>query len=292
MKLFLKKLLLFLIPLFFILLLIALLLTKNNTAVYQYLYQYQLHKLEKDMSYSNLLIGDSSLGNAIDSDEFSRLSSQATINCALNGLYGYAGSYNILKVAHKLHPELKNIIIMQTIDMQTRKVSMAGYVRTVNSASDFTELELEDKINFLKEYISYVRSIPLKFPAKKNNLINNDYIKQIGIFKPRKIQQSFDENNIDPQKNKFLVKIINYCSKHNLNLIYVHGPIYEKKLEASKTYVVTINKSLSYTGITLIGTPIGIKKKHLGNNEDHVDPRYKKEYTSMHYELIKSHLIH
>ena len=85
--------------------------------------------------------------------------------------------------------------------------------------------------------------------------------------------------------------MIDYCSKNNLNLIYVHGPIYQEHLEQSKTYIETVNKNLDSTGITLIHTPVGIKKNHLGDNIDHVNPNYKKEYTSMYYELIKHHLI-
>jgi hypothetical protein len=291
MKLFLKNIIYFSIALFILFCLTSLLLVKSNTAVYQYLYDYQMNKIKKKSTYLNLLIGDSSLGNAIDSDEFSRLSSQPTINSAMTGLYGYAGSYNILKTAHKHHPEFKNVIIMQTLDMQTKKESMAGYVRTVNSISDFTELEIEDKIHFLKDYISYIKSIPVQFPKKKDSLIYNDYIKQNRIYEPDKIQKPFDKKNINPEKNKFLLKIIDYCSKNNLNLIYAHGPIYQEKLEVSQEYITTVNKILAHTGITLINSPIGIKKKHLGDNIDHVNSRYKKEYTFMHYELIKGCLI-
>jgi hypothetical protein len=291
MKLFFKNILYFSISLFVILCLTSILLVKFNTAVYQYLYDYQLNKTKKNTIYSNLLIGDSSLGNAIDSDEFSRLSSQPTINSALTGFYGYAGSYNILKTTHKLHPELKNVVIMQTLEMQTRKVSMAGYVRTVNSISDFTELELNDKVHFLKNYISYIKSIPVQFPRNKESLIYNDYIKQNRIHEPDKIQKPFDKNNINPKKNKFLMKIIDYCSKNNINFIYAHGPIYQEKLEISRSYVIAVNKNLAHTGITLIRTPIGIQRNHLGDNIDHINPLYKKEYTSMYYELIKGNLI-
>ena len=291
MKLFLKNILYFSISLFILSCLTSLLLVKSNTAVYQYLYEYQLNKIKKKSTYSNLLIGDSSLGNAIDSDEFSRLSSQTTINSAMTGLYGYAGSYNILKTTHKHHPELKNVIIMQTLDMQTKKVSMEGYVRTVNSVSDFTELELKDKIHFLKNYISFIKSIPVQFPKKKHSLIYDDYIKQNRIYEPDKIQKPFDKNNINHEKNKFLLKIIDYCSKNNINLIYAHGPIYQAKLEVSQNYITTVNKILAHTGITLISSPIGIKKKHLGDNIDHINPRFKKEYTSKYYELLKGYLI-
>jgi hypothetical protein len=209
----------------------------------------------------------------------------------MTGLYGYAGSYNILKTTHKHHPELKNVILMQTLQMQTKKIAMDGYVRTVNSVSDYTELEFEDKIQFLKAYMSYIKSIPVRFNKTNRNLISNDYIKQNKVYVPDQFQKPFDIKNINPQKNKFLIKMIDYCSKNNLNLIYVHGPIYQEHLEQSKTYIETVNKNLDSTGITLIHTPVGIKKNHLGDNIDHVNPNYKKEYTSMYYELIKHHLI-
>lgn len=290
MHLFLKKIIYFSILLSIVMCLVTLILIKNNPHVYQQLYYYQLEKLKTNKSYSNLFIGDSSLGNAIDSNEFSILSSQKSVNCALTGLYGYAGSYNILKTAHKYNPNLKNIILIQTLDMQTREVAMDGYVRSFTSISDFTETD--DKIGFIKSYIQYIRSIPLLFWVKKDNLLVNDYIKQNGLYEPDSTQSSLSTSAINKNKIKYLIKIINYCLHNDLNIIYLHGPLYEEKISVSRNYIIEVNKLLNNKNITLIKQTISIKKNQLGDNEDHVHPKYKKKFTKIYYDLIKNHLVY
>jgi hypothetical protein len=291
MRLFLQRVIVFSTFLICTVFFVAFLLMKNNPHVYQRLYKYQTQKIKSNQTFSNLFIGDSSLGNAIDSNEFSILSSQSTVNCALTGLYGYAGSYNILKTVHQFHPELKNVIIMQALDMQTRKVSMEGYVRTINSISDFTELEIEDKIDFLNKYMSYVRSLPFKFKVNQESIISKDYIKQVGNFNPNRVQHPYSKSDINPNKNKFLTKLKDYCSKHKLNLIYVHGPIFEDKLELSKEYIDSTNKLISSSGIKLIDSVIPIKRSQLGNTIDHINPKYKKDFTRAYFELVENYLI-
>lgn len=290
MNLFLKKIVHFSFFLSLILFTIAFILLKNNPHVYQQLFYYQLKKLKTHKSYSTLFIGDSSLGNAIDSDEFSNLSSHTSINGALNGLYGYAGSYNMLKTAHRYNPNLRNVIVMQTLDMQTRKVAMDGYVRSCTSISDFTETD--DKLDFIKEGIQYIRSIPLSIWAiKKDSLLVNDYIKQKGLYKPDSIQIPLSVDKINTNKSMYLIKIKEYCLQHNLNMIYIHGPLYEEKIAVSHNYINETNRLLNDNNINFIGQTTPIKRSQLGNTEDHVNPKYKKEFTKIYYEILKNHLV-
>ena len=288
MSYFLKRIITFLIGLIFLLSLISYILVVDSPAGFQSLYKYQINKIENSTELYNIFIGDSSLGNAINSEIFSKLYSQTTLNSALSGLYGYAGSYNILKTAHQNHPELKNVIIMHTIDMQMREVSYAGYVRTADSFDDFAELIYKDKLNFLKSYIPYIRSIPLFGSSNNEGLINNDYIKQGEAMKLNNGLKPFNVHNINPQKNEYLLKIIDYCSKNNVNLIYVHGPYYESIVNMSQPYISEINRKIKKTGIILIDDVVKIKSNHIGSTEDHIHPDYKDQYTLIYYDLIKN----
>ncbi len=69
----------------------------DNMFGYQKLYDYQLKKLSTQEDVDTIFIGDSSLGNAINADLISRQGSIKALNLALNGNYGYAGPYNMLK---------------------------------------------------------------------------------------------------------------------------------------------------------------------------------------------------
>lgn len=289
MNLFLKKIAYFSLYLSLIIFTLTFILLKNNPHIYQQLYFYQLNKLKNHESYSTLFIGDSSLGNAIDSNEFSDLSSQMSVNCALTGLFGYAGSYNMLKIAHRYNPNLKNVIVMQTLDIQTRKIAMDGYVRSCTSISDF--IETNNKLDFVKKSIQYIRSIPLSFWIKKDKLLVNDYIKQKGFYKPDSIQVPLSVDKINPNKSMYLVEINKYCLQQKLNMIYIHGPLYKGKIDVSSNYIKETNRILNNNMINVIRQIIPIKRSQLGNTDDHVNPKFKKEFTKLYYDILKEHLV-
>jgi hypothetical protein len=290
MHLFLKKIFWFFVLLGPLIIIVALILLENNPHVYQQLYNYQLEKLKTNKPYSTLFIGDSSLGTAIDSDKFSNLSSQLSVNCALTGLYGYAGSYNMLKTAKKYNSSLKNVILMQTLDMQTRKVAMDGYVRSSSTISDF--IETEDKLDFVQSYVRYIQSIPLFFWIRKEDLLVNDYITQVRLYEPDSIQIPLSIDSIKTDKCEYLIKIRDYCIQNDLNLIYIHGPLYEEKIAVSQKYIDEVNRILNTHRINVIESTISIKKSQLGDQEDHVHPNYKKEFTKRYYELLIDHLTY
>lgn len=284
---FIKKIALFILFFLIIFVVLSCILLKNNTHIYAQLYNYQIDKLESENSYVNLFIGDSSLGNSIDSELFSELSSQKTINCALSGIFGYAGSYNMLKKAHKKNPTLKNVILMQAINMQRRKLAMDGYVR---SASFIDFIEEEKKVSFIKNYYEYIRSIPLDIWNKKDSLIINDYMRQSKSYSHANLPVSYSRDSINFDKTKYLLKIKNYCQKNDINLIYVHGPLYENIVYSSNDYITEVNQILISKEIKLIETIIPIKKKQLGDTENHVHPDFKETFTRIYYNILKNEL--
>jgi hypothetical protein len=212
------------------------------------------------------------------------------MNIALTGLYGYGGSYNILKTAYRNHPEIKNVIVMQTLDIQTRPVSYAGYVRTAGSMNDFMELSIVEKIGFIKDFFRYVQSIKLDNSVNKEILFQNDYVRQGDKKDFDVIMEGFSPYNIRSENNKFLSKIASYCRKNDLNLVYINGPISEKRAFYSQSYIEAIDKVIPETGIRLIPDIIRAENSELGDSEDHIRPDLKKEYTAKYYEIIKKYL--
>src|SRR5262249_16834400 len=64
------------------------------------LLRYQKQKLARSHA-ALVLVGDSSLGNAIDAELLSQLSGKPTINLALTGSHGFEGAYNMLRRAFR-----------------------------------------------------------------------------------------------------------------------------------------------------------------------------------------------
>ena len=86
--------------------------------------QYQFAKLETFQGDINtIIVGDSSAGNAIDAELFSELSQGKTINTSLTLSFGLVGSLNMSKQALAKHPEIKNIIIIQTLGIWNQSFS-------------------------------------------------------------------------------------------------------------------------------------------------------------------------
>lgn len=288
MRLFVKNILLFGLQLSVVLVLVGWVLVRFNPQTYQRLYRYQLEKLERAPACSTVFIGDSSLGNAIDAEEYTRLSGRPALNLALTGLYGYAGSYNMLKAAHRQHSELRTVVLMQTVDMLTRGTSMKGYVRSASAWSDFSELEGRDKFSFTKNYVKYVRSIPLNVWDRPKDVFQNDYIRQGSKHQPEAEQPAFSAEKINAGKLKYLLKIQAYCEKHDLKLLYLHGPLYERKIEASTGYLQAVEVLFKANDIPFINESPGIREEQLGDNLDHVHPEHKTTFTHLYYDVLSS----
>jgi hypothetical protein len=288
MRLFIKKTFYFSVTSALLLFLIAFPLARLNTQSYQILYRYQLAKINTEGPLQTLFIGDSSLGNGIDAKQFAQLSGQPTLNVALTGLYGYEGSYNMLKAAHRKHPEIKNIIVFQALDMLTRDPSLAGYVRTTTSIADVWELSFSEKKAFSQDLVSYLKSVSLFGSRNPADLIENDYMKQAKEPVLSQFRDGISVAEIQPEKEAYLRKIVAYCQHNKLKLVYMHGPIYEKTLNNATDYLKAANAKIAATGINLIrSTPIGIKTSHTG---DHVNPKYRPQYTGAYFKLVADQL--
>jgi len=270
---------------------------KYTTSPFSFLYHYQLGKLRTVKNVNTVFIGDSSLGNCINTNHFdSLLINCKSVNLALTGYYGYAGSYNMLKKAIKQYPTLKNVVIMQTLGLQTREISYRGYAYTATSAEDFYELSFWYMFNSLIEYAN-IRDAFFTISrniANKNiinsSLIKDDYIKQgnkrnfsdyKGYFNPLKIQSN---------KNYFLKKISEICKDNDLNLIYIHGPILNKIANNSLEYINATNTIISNSDVFLIEQIITVENEELGDESDHINPNAKNKYSKIVEEILRPYL--
>lgn len=275
----------------FVVMIASVILIRFNKAEYQILYLYQLQKLKNQDQINTLFIGDSSLGNAIDGEEFTKLSGKPALNIALTGLYGYAGSYNMLKIALREHPEIKNVVLMQTIDMQTRQVSFAGYVRTSQRLSDFIELTPSEKFLFLKEMLLYVKSVQLSdLVYDGESIVENDYVIQSNKRAEISPLLAITPESLNTQKEDFLARIVKYSHNKGVNLIYVHGPVFEDLRNNSINYIEEANNQIASTNILLLPDIVTMNKDELGDSYDHIKPELKKKFTARYYELLQKNL--
>ena len=185
-KIFVKSILLILIVIYltsFILNRMDLSMTDNDV-----IRNYQLEKINSS-NFSNIntiIIGDSSGGNAIDSKLFSELSGLNTKNICLTGSWGLVGSLGILKKSIEKNENIKNIIIIHTLDIWEREFPKESILELF-TLSDILENKYVDNnaiFGFLfnpKEIFWHAKFAKKTFfDSEINNLIDyeNDYIKQ------------------------------------------------------------------------------------------------------------------
>jgi len=281
----------FIIMLFFILLFVY------KVGPYHQLYLYQVKKLNAQSEINTIFIGDSSLGNAINVNLFNKKSGLKSINLALTGLYGYSGSYNMIKRSTNKY-SIKNIILVYSLDMMTRSVAYDGYLYSMNNFLDFIELNNNEKLSLLKTSINILFSFKnmqrviwsYLFNKNRRYAIENDYIKQ-GL--PIEIKNNLLDPlrlTINHEKIIFFEKIINICNQKHINLFYLHGPHINNIDQQSIIDIKNLNKFLQSTGIHLIEDVPLLSYEQIGDQIDHVLPSCKDTITIYYYNLLKKYL--
>jgi hypothetical protein len=266
---------------------------------YQKLYRYQLQKIEQS-SPEIVLVGDSSLGNAVDAKLFTQLAQRKTINLALTGAYGYAGSLNMAKRLIQ-QPSVKQIIVMHTLDIVQRPTSYEGYLYSMDGPTDVSPLTPAEVMNVGNAFLNVIFSISnlekiwnhyLSRP-KSSDAISDlkayDYIPQ-STQKEKKSFPTKLKGVINHDELRFLSKLHNLCRAANVKLMYLHGPIALQVRDRSQPYIQQFNQLLSQKNIPHVSEVIGIEAHNLGDQWDHVAPQSKSTYTSRYFQLLKNDL--
>jgi hypothetical protein len=266
------------------------------------LWKYQMQRLSNSESIDTLFLGDSSLRHSIDSEYFNSISNLKSINLALTLSHGYAGSYNVLKQAVKKN-KIKNVVIVNTIEILKWEISYEGYFHTSNSFEDMLELSSYERAKMLEVVFKiFTNKDNLKqiFNFYTNRDMSIDFFTEEDLLMQSGGKISINEyQNYPPwservlrRKTLFLEKIIDLCEKEEINLIYMHGPVAKTIIDNSDKYISNINQIIMDRGAFLISEVPEITYEKIGNQSNHISTNYRKEYTEKYYNLIEEKLIY
>lgn len=267
---------------------------------------YQVKKINASnlSNINTIIIGDSSGGNAIDAKLFSQLSGLSSENLCLTGSWGLVGSLGILKKSLENNENIKNVIIIHTLDIWKREFSKESILELF-SLSDIYENKYVDNstiFGFLfnpKEILWHVKFLIREFSNQNNDIIDykNDYTKQ-GESKysnsKKQIKEDFNFTNLKISEDKILELnyLQNYCISKNLNCIFVNGPIHEQVFKNSTQYIEYLNTNLEkLIKIKYYQNIFSYPNSKMGDSYDHIDVEFKKESTFDYFNLIKKDLI-
>lgn len=258
------------------------------------LYAYQIEKIRNFKRLDVLIVGDSSLGNAIDTAYWSKSLRANTASLALTGVYGYAGSLNMIRrTLRTTRPRL--IVMVHTAHMLTREPSDKGLVLTAEGFSDVLETGLLTTVSslastdLLSHFLKSVLFGPLEVPP---GLSEHDYWPQGKSLRTKSESMpegTYEPASINPEKLKYLRRISDLCRKEGIPCIYAHGPLVESICNQSSEYIDEANLLISSTGMTVLeGTPVCIPWKEIGDSIDHVSPAYRVKFSRTYLELLFS----
>jgi hypothetical protein len=265
---------------------------KLKSFPHQVLFQHQIDKIDGTNKFDTVFLGDSSLGSALNARLFSDLSGRRCANLALNGLYGYAGSLNLLRRASEKQP-IKNVVLMNTTPTLQRPIEFEGYVRSLESPMlifKSKDIRLFYKAfvlyNNLSAYLDLARGLTGK-GIQEAVVLTNDYVRQGKPFDVSRIKMF--EPTVDPEKPIFLKEVQKLCAEKGYNLVYTHGPIVED-YRASAPYFELANKTLQGLGLNVVTNIIFFPREDMGDSDDHVSLAAKDKYTRVYWVLLKDRL--
>lgn len=273
---------------------------------------FQINKIRNCLQKDNIntiVVGDSSAGNGISAEYFSQLSSRSTLNLSLVGTYGIEGSINIILRAREEFPNLKNILIIHTLDIWPRPFSYQSYFLTLPSFGSVYQDHVYHQ-NIYKAYFDYVTNPKTILMSIKDQIkkimgrkidteldYKNDYLmqrtskysnNQLRLNGAETIPSPFE--NSDQQSNYIRLNAI--CKEMNLNCLFLNGPIHRQIYENSLTHIDRINNFTSgyATSVRAFSRVFYYEKEKMGDSSDHVDNQFKNDSTLQYYLEVKNYL--
>ena len=254
------------------------------------------------MDINTIIVGDSSGGNSMDAQYFTLLSGLQSENLCLTGSWGIVGSLGIIKKALHKNQNIKNIVIIHTLDIWGRDFPKESILELYDFNFIIHYLDTDSIFAYffnLKEiwwHLKYLIMKILNHSTMTKIDTKNDYILQRdNKFSNGKSTPSAKVNfdTFSDAKKMELVMLDRFCRDQSLNCIFLNGPIHSDLVKDSDKIGNFLNSDIKQTfdNIKYYPTLFSYPAYKIGDSIDHIDTAYKKESTLNYYNLIKNDLV-
>lgn len=264
------------------------------------LVRYQLAKLDHLQNIDTVFVGDSSLGNAIEVKEFDRLTGSHSVNLALTGLYGYAGSLHFALRALDRAPQVKRVVIMHSPDMMQRKTEYHGMFFTLYRGWP-SWLPLHMQLNLLQTAASRLTEYAMTVDTARRFRWRltaghgwprwtspTDYITQGAPVTVEPI--TLAAVGVNPDKFIILQQLANACRARGIDCVYMHGPLSENILARSAAYFEKGNAAIRQTDLPLAcDSPLPMRPDQSGDAYDHIRPDHQTLTTAYYAGILTAY---
>jgi hypothetical protein len=271
-----------------------------------FLFRTQINKLATTKTpVQTVIIGDSAAGLGLDAETFSTLSGQPTLNVALTRLNGFTSSLMMLKQTRFYHPEVKNVIIVQSLDIWNLPFSREWFFRTEKGiATDeidshfFPTYKWLDRIAYRSDFKWLYRYAKFVVSGTPQFAIEHDYIK-INLNKTYHNGKLVMEpvgipvTTLDQTVKDGYPLLDTYCATEHLNCIYVSAPLHETTYQhtGQKTFDLIYNFLDTAKTIHVVPTIFDEPNEYMLDSISHLYPEYRTEVTRQYYNAVKELLV-
>ncbi|HMR29747.1 MAG TPA: hypothetical protein PKA13_02590 [Geminicoccaceae bacterium] len=260
------------------------------------LLRYQIAKIEAAPRIDLLLVGDSTLANAVDAEAWSEATGLSVVSVALTGAYGYEGSLNMVRRALRREQRPHAVLVMQAFDMPTRRISYEGLLYTAERPADLAGAEPWKLVEPLANLdLALAMLDPPRAEAAFRQIERYDYPPQRARpdagGPPIEESSPLTADMIRPAKGRFLHRLGRLCAEAGIACIYVQGPYPAEACAASADYAAAARRFVVEAGLVPVdGTPVCLPPGDIGDAEDHVRPERRAYYSRLHLELARAAL--
>ena len=254
---------------------------------------YQLDKLAAVRDVGVLLLGDSSLGNAVEARDWERALQRPVLSLALTGDFGYEGSLNMLRRSlRRVRPDL--VVLVHTLEMPRRKNRWAGLIYTAERLEDLTDappLDIVASLANLDLSGEMLRGWIAGLHANGLALVAADYPAQRARG-PDGTGHGGDGRYLAPSAlregaMRTLDRIGALCQSAGVPCLYAHGPYVEPFCSKSEAFVAAANARIAKAGLRVVdGTPLCIPRSEVGDSPEHPAPEWKTAYSDAYQRLV------
>ena len=267
-----------------------------------HLYHYQQTKINSTNNAQILFVGDSALGYLVDAYLFSELANTKTLNLALTGIFGFAGSMNMMLDAIQKN-QVHTVIVTHHPKTLKDKISYQGHFATTPlftpfkyNLYEFFRYHLNGKtlLNITRQALGFSPS-STQIKAILEAPIIHDFVRQTNLetrsYVEKKSNEIWNPKEINPNKDLFLKEISRQCQRLGITCLYLHAPWLEGQCQHSQNYIQAANKMITQSGLHLVEekpacTPIA----DAGDTVFHIRPELKQTYTRLYYETLRPFL--
>lgn len=239
-----------------------------------------------------LLLGDSSLANAVDPAAWSRESGLAVLAAPLTGNIGYEGTLNMLRRALRRHrPEL--VVIMQTIELAARDPVPQGALLTAETWGDLEGVMPWHVVSYFASS-EMTRSIVqglLDGPGDPRGVMRGGFVRQKATPDLAEVsakQKFLVPSDLNPAKLDVLARIGRLCAASGLRCVYAHGPYLEPACSTAGDYLAELDRRIrAMEGLEVLGpSPLCFTGGAAGDQPDHVKRALRPLFSEAYRRLV------